>query len=131
MQELAYKKVAETIGSTPRDIIKGKNYKLLDSDGVNYIPLGKCLENNLEVYGHPMDLSFVRTLRFELNNDHPLLKRTIYGQDSVYYEKLNIYPDEKVPSETGGRKKTKKRSKNNKIKSKRKPKTQYKRKVNK
>ena len=90
LADIAYESVIKTYGMNPREIKVDSKYKLLDKDGVNTIPLGKCLVNNYEMSGHPMDPSFIRTLKFETNNDHPLLKKIIYGDNN---EKINILPD--------------------------------------
>jgi hypothetical protein len=110
LKSLAYAKIAETKGIEPRLIKEGKKYKLLSDDGVNFIHLGKCVENDLIVSGHPMDPSFERHLNFEENNDNPLFPNIIYG-DPGSSANLNIYLDE---SEGGRKRKTnRKKSKGN------------------
>jgi len=87
---LAYKVVVETYGTLLTDIKVGEKYILLDNDGVNYIQLGKCLENNFTPGHFANDFTHSRKLCFELNNDHPLLVKEFYGQYDVY-KKVNIF----------------------------------------
>jgi hypothetical protein len=87
---LAYNIVVETYGTLLNDIKVGEKYILIDNDGVNYIQLGKCLENNFSPRYFANDFTHSRKLCFELNNDHPLLVKDFYGQYDVF-KKVNIF----------------------------------------
>jgi hypothetical protein len=88
LQDISYDAHVNKYGIPPHEITVGKKYKIIEKDGVNYTPLGKCLENSFEISGHPLDPIFVRTLKFEENHDNPILKKQYYGNSS--YEKTNI-----------------------------------------
>ena len=108
LADLAYEAAVQRHGMLPRNIQENTiTYSLMDKDGINLIPLGKCLENSYSVGGHPMDPTFSRTLRFEHNNDHPLLQKVIYGDNSL---KVNIKPD----TLSGGRKSRRRRNRKSK-----------------
>jgi len=96
LRMIAYKVVGEKYGLSASNIIVGTRYKLLDLDCVNFTPLGLCLENTFSPGYYQNDFTPSLTLRFELNNDASLLKKTFYGYHGVdnVHMKINIYIDE-------------------------------------
>jgi hypothetical protein len=89
LQDIAYNTVVQTYGIQARDIQIGKQYKIMEKDGVNAIPLGKCVSSNF-TNGNWRN-GFIQSLefQFETNNDHPLLHRAFYGYN-LFSIKLNI-----------------------------------------
>ena len=92
LREIAYNIIVEQYGTKAHDIKVGTKYMIINNEEQNYIPLGKCLENNFE-FGHPCDPSFKRTLKFELNMGHPLLKTVFYGSSNLSI-RVNIIEDD-------------------------------------
>lgn len=93
LQNISYNVVVQNLGLCGKDIIVGKKYKMMCTDGVNTIPLGKCL---LIIFtpGHYVNdftNSFIFT--FEKNNDSPLLTKSLSGYD-VFNTRLNILEHE-------------------------------------
>ena len=89
LQNIAYKVVVQKFGLCGKNIIVGKKYRMMCTDGVNTIPLGKCLIIFFTPghYGNEFTHSLIFT--FEKNNDYPLLTKSLYGND-VYNMRLNI-----------------------------------------
>jgi hypothetical protein len=85
LNDIAYNK----IGTQVRDIEVGKFYKMFEKDGVNMVDLGACIKVDFEPGHHCNDMTSTITLRFEKNNEHPLLRNCFYGY-SVFSEILNV-----------------------------------------
>jgi hypothetical protein len=92
LKEIAYDAMIQKFGTKVCDIKVGKKYMLINNTELNYILLGKCLTNYLEI-GHPIDPIFARTLKFEFNMNNPLLKTIFYGQHNICV-KINIIEDD-------------------------------------
>ena len=93
LEDIAYNTVVKTYGTQARDIQVGKTYKIMEKDGVNTIPLKKCLSINFTHGNWSNDFTQSLEFQFETNSDHPLLKRTLYGYN-LFSIKLNILEDE-------------------------------------
>jgi hypothetical protein len=93
LQDIAYNTVVQTYGIQAHDIQIGKQYKIMEKDGVNAIPLGKCVSSNFTNGNWSNDFIQSLDFQFETNNDHPLLQRTFYGYN-LFSIKLNIIEDE-------------------------------------
>ena len=91
LQDMSYKVLSRK--TSVLEVVVGKKYKMLLLDGVNYISLGKCIENKLEQRNYINDFTPSISFTFEKNNEHPLLKRFFVGEKEVTYGKINIEED--------------------------------------
>jgi hypothetical protein len=85
----------QRIGTHANEIIVGKKYMMLEINGVNFIPLGKCMKNQYSPGYYQNDFTPSRELEFELNNNHSLLKKSLYGNYEIN-SKLNVVEDNKI-----------------------------------
>ena len=81
LQNIAYKVFVKTFGLQAKKIIIGKKYKMLCNDGVNTVPLGKCLKIDFSHGYYANDFTQSLVFTFEKNNDYPLLSKSFYGYD--------------------------------------------------
>jgi hypothetical protein len=88
LNDISFNAVIQHIGTFANEIIVGKEYNLLEEDGVNFIPLGKCVKNVFSPGYYQNDFTPSCELAFELNNNHSLLKKSLYG--SEVRSKINV-----------------------------------------
>jgi len=88
LKNLSLNAAIQHIGTFANEIIVGKKYILLEEDGVNFVPLGKCVKNISSPGYYQNDFIPSCELEFELNNNHPLLKKSLYG--SEVKSKINV-----------------------------------------
>ena len=88
LKDLSLNASIQQIGTFANEIIVGKKYMLLEEDGVNFVPLGKCIKNVFSPGYYQNDFTPSCELDFELNNNHPLLKKSLYG--SEVRSKINV-----------------------------------------
>ena len=88
LKDISLNVVIQHIGTFANEIIVGKKYILLEEDGVNFVPLGKCVKKNSSPGYYQNDFTPSCELEFEMNNNHPLLKKRLYG--SEVRSKINV-----------------------------------------
>ena len=89
LEDLAYDKVVEQIGTKVTNIKQGKFYKMIEKDGVNLLELGKCIKIECECPSYFNDGTGHISFTFEKNNDNKLLWRSFYG-DSIFGKFINV-----------------------------------------
>jgi len=89
LSKIAYDTFASKYGTLLSNIKENKKYNLLDMDGVNLIPLGRCINKTVNITGHSQDPTIEITFTFEFGMDNPLLQTVYYDQ-----KKVNIFLDE-------------------------------------
>ena len=89
LNKIAYDTFANKYGTLLYNIKENKKYNLLDMDGVNLIPLGRCVNKTVNITGYSQDPTIEIILTFEFEMDNPLLQTVYYDQ-----KKVNIFLDE-------------------------------------
>lgn len=89
LSKIAYDTFANKYGTLLCNIKENKKYNLLDMDGVNLIPLGRCVNKTVNINGYSQDPTIEIILTFEFEMDNPLLQTVYYDQ-----KKVNIFLDE-------------------------------------
>jgi hypothetical protein len=99
LEDLAYAKVVQQMGTLSSKITEGKCYKMIEKDGINLLDLGKCIEIEYVSPSYFNDGTGHISFTFEKNNDNKLLRRSfyigIYEVDNFmnvieYHEKNNV-----------------------------------------
>jgi hypothetical protein len=89
LEELAYEKIVQQMGTKLTDIKKGKYYKMIERDGVNLLDLGKCIEIECECPSYFNDGTGHISFTFEKHNDNKFLWKSFYGE-SIFGKYTNI-----------------------------------------